>query len=128
MQKQKLVRRGDLRPHGDPAKIPVAIELSLSLIVSGKMGDIPWLTEAHQGAVDEVVKKAGAQGREVYLRVGEVHPVPHDVLVALVPRRVHYEASPGKQACDTPHVSPRNLTTDDEKITCKLCRKIRGLG
>lgn len=126
-RKPKLVRRGQLKPHGDPAKIPCAIGMDLSLILSGgKLGDIEPLTTLLQASVDQLIRTLEARGTEVYIRTGLVAPVHHEVLLTLIPRRVHYEQG-GRQICKTPFVSPKNLTTNDRKVTCRLCRKLRGL-
>jgi hypothetical protein len=114
-----------LRSHGDPGNVKCALSLDVSLIVPGKLADIDALGDILQEQVDQLIARCKEAGYESYLRVGVVGIVPHEVLVSIIPRRVHYGEN-GRQICTTEHVSPKNITTDGSKVTCRLCRKLKG--
>lgn len=57
-----------------------------------------------------------------------VRPMSQEELLAIIPRKIHKAAYHVKNGwlCNTPHVSPKNLTDNDSEVTCKLCLRVLG--
>ena len=63
----------------------------------------------------------------LHKRWAEVRPASREELLNFVPRKKHFSESKGTWICTTDHVSPKNLTTSKEEVTCRLCRRKLGL-
>ena len=118
--------KAELEPENDPGIIPCGITLDFSVVVSATLGDVPQLEAFLRATVLDVVAKLAAFKMRAYIRKTDVHPITQEELLSVIPRKVHFEHD-GRQVCATAFVSLKNLTTDPSLVTCKLCRKLKGL-
>ena len=99
--------KAELEPENDPGIIPCGITLDFSVVVSATLGDVPQLEAFLRATVLDVVAKLAAFKMRAYIRKTDVHPITQEELLSVIPRK--------------------NLTTDPSLVTCKLCRKLKGL-
>ena len=118
-----LIEVKRVQPTGDPANLRLALTLNMTMIVGAKVGDMDRLKDVLEHAIDIVQRECKELGIDAFLYNGDVRPAPHEMLLAVQPRRIHY-APDGRQICDPPHVSPKNLTKKPGEVTCKKCLKI----
>lgn len=111
-----------VQPKGDPANLRLALTLNMTMIVGSKVGDMDRLKEVLEHACDLLQNECKELGIDAFLYNADVRPAPHEMLLAVQPRRVHY-APTGRQICDTAHVSYKNLSKNPDEVTCKLCLK-----
>ena len=116
----------EAEPENDPSIIPCGITLDFSVIAAATLGDVPELEAFLRTTVLDVVAKLAALKMKAYIRRTDVHPVTQEELLSVIPRKIHFEHD-GRQVCATAFVSPKNLTTDSSLVTCKLCRKLKGI-
>lgn len=108
---------------GDPveeARITMVVEFSC--VVTGTLAGLGKAKEEF-----ELLAKGFSRGcREADVQVvapqGTVRPMTREEAVAFTPRKFHW-APDDERACETPHVSTRQLTKDETKVTCRLCLK-----
>lgn len=71
---------------------------------------------------NEFYEKCHDVGLHVQKTIGQVRPMTQQEALQFIPRRFHFDKG-GEQLCDTAYVSKKMLTTDESKVTCKLCQK-----
>ena len=107
-----------------PAKWPIATVVEISVIGVFPASEYPalqTLVEQFQEELHARFETAG--GRDVQNRWVEVRQATREEVLHFTPRKLHYTEDGRRHACDTAHVARRNLTTNREEVTCKLCRR-----
>jgi hypothetical protein len=111
------------------AKFPIATVVEISAIGIFPASDYTTLQKIADKLRDELLAQfLAAGGRDVYPRWVEVRQATKEEVLCFTPRKVHYTRNGKTQACRTPYVAKRNLTTEREKVTCRLCQREFGLG
>lgn len=111
------------------AKFPIATVVEVSIIGVFPASAYPTLQTMIEKFQDELREKFIALGgRDAHPRWAEARQATKEEVLHFTPRKTHYTTKPGeRQICDTVHVSKRNLTTDREKVTCRLCLRKMGI-
>lgn len=99
-------------------KFPISIDLTF--VTSGCMADMRVIESVMRWLRDAAHERFTNAGFQVMLKKALVRPMSRNELLALIPRKIHYEKK-GRQICTTSHVSGKNLTKDKTAVTCKLC-------
>jgi hypothetical protein len=110
------------------AKFPVATVVEISVIGVYPASLYPTLQTIAERLQDELRKQfEAAGGKDPQPRWVEVRQATREEVLHFTPRKMHFTKDGEAHVCDTAYVSKRNLTTDREKVTCKLCRRKMGL-
>lgn len=109
-----------------PANLPIAIVIEVSVVGSIAASKIPELQEMADAVLVELTRRFEGRGAKVFPRWSEVRPATRDELLSFIPRKMHYTEDGDDHACDTMHVSRKNLTKDMHAVTCKLCLRFLG--
>lgn len=123
--KSPLLKR--LGPDREISKLPVPMAIDLSFVTSAKAEDAAILEKVLELAVQDVLKRFERDGFKTYIREGLVRPITKEELLSILPRKTHMGWSGDKGwLCDTPHVAARNISFDEQKVTCRSCLKKLG--
>lgn len=105
--------------------VPISVEISFA--TSAKISDMAILEKVLERALEDAQKRFDKEGFKLYVRSGLVKPMTQEELLAVLPRKVHMAREINgrlSQICETPHVSHKNLTTNETEVTCKRCLKV----
>lgn len=106
--------------------VPMSIELSY--VTSAKIADMPALEKLIDHAFQDLEARFEKAGFKLYVRSGLVKAITQADLLTILPRKMHMAQTLSSgvlnQICDTPHVSAKNLTTNEDAVTCKRCLKL----
>lgn len=118
----------DIKNSNEVAHFPVATVIEVSIIGTAPASAFPALQDVARAVQEELTRRfVGHGGKSAHPRWAEVRPATREELLKFVPRKVHYAPDLDKWVCDTVHVSKRNLTSNKEEVTCRLCRRKMGL-
>jgi hypothetical protein len=110
------------------AKFPIATVVEVSIIGVFPASEYPTLQTLVEKFREELRQQfEAAGGRDVYSRWTEVRQATREEVLHFTPRKRHFTNDGHGHVCDTPHVAQRNLTTNREEVTCKLCRRALGI-
>lgn len=109
--------------HHNASRVPGVFELRVYAIGQGPQ--LEAATEAFEALCKDFEFKLVSLGVETISARGELRAFTGDEALTVIPRKKHY-ASQGRHICSTEHVSAKNLTTDPDEVTCRLCRKLMG--
>lgn len=117
-------------PSPDLSNLLVPLRIEVDFATSAKLDDIGRLEQVLEKAVEDVQKRFAKDGYTIYVRSGTVRPMSQEELLALIPRKIHLAAdgqdgTPG-WLCKTAHVAAKNITSERDDVTCKLCLKALG--
>ncbi len=122
-----MSKRDESKPT-KPAHFPVATVIEVSIIGVAPASAYPELqtmTRAFQAELTKRFEDLG--GKAPHPRWAEVRPATREELLTFIPRKRHYSADLRDWLCDTAHVAQRNLTSNKDEVTCRLCRRALGL-
>jgi hypothetical protein len=110
------------------AMFPIATVVEISIIGVFPAAAYPTLQTVVEDAVRELSARFEvAGGRDPHNRWSEVRPATKEEVLHFTPRKLHFTEDGTSHVCDTAHVARRNLTTNREEVTCKLCRRKLGI-
>jgi hypothetical protein len=125
-ERRPLLKRLEADEDIQDLNVPMSIEMSFA--TSAKISEMGILEQVIEKAVGDLEKRFAKEGFKLYVRTGLVHAMTQEELISILPRKVHMaEVRDGKalkQICETPHVSYKNLTTNETEVTCKRCLKL----
>lgn len=98
----------------------VSVVLEYRAILTGGMEALGKLHAKFNDSVQEIYRLAQAEGITILRADGCMRAPTREENILLIPRKFHMEQD-GRHICDTPYVGHRFLTTDESKVTCKLC-------
>jgi len=111
-----------------PVNFPLGTVVEVSIIGSVSSGAYLELqTMANEMQATLMKRFVELGGKAAHPRWAEVRPATREELLHFIPRKVHYSENGQKWICDTAHVSRRNLTSNKEAVTCRLCRRKLGV-
>ena len=110
------------------AKFPIATVVEVSIIGVFPASAYPTM----QTIVEEFQKELRARfeaagGKDSHGRWAEVRQATKEEVLHFTPRKLHFTEDGKNHVCDTAYVARRNLTTNREEVTCKLCRRKLGI-
>jgi hypothetical protein len=109
-------------------KFPIATVVEVSIIGVFPASAYPTmqtLVEEFQAELRARFEAAG--GKDAHNRWAEVRQATKEEVLHFTPRKTHFTEDGKKHVCDTVYVAKRNLTTNREEVTCKLCRRRLGI-
>jgi hypothetical protein len=124
-ERRPLLKR--FGPDEDVLDLQVPISVEISFATSAKLSEMPILEKVIERAIADAQARFEREGFKFYVRAGVVKPMTQEELLSILPRKVHMARETGgnlKQICETPHVSQKNLTLNEDEVTCKRCLKI----
>lgn len=108
---------------GDTSNVRSSCALEYIAFVTGKEEEIGEAGDRF----NELLKDFHAQCEKIGLSLirtnAGIRPMTQEEILSVVPRKFHLVGTGGSQACSTPFVSPKYLTRDATKVTCKLCKQ-----
>lgn len=110
------------------AKFPIATVVEVSIIGVYPASAYPTLQTMVEEFQNELrARFEAAGGKDPHSRWAEVRPATKEEVLHFTPRKLHFTDDGTSHVCDTAHVARRNLTTNREEVTCKLCRRKLGI-
>jgi hypothetical protein len=111
------------------AKFPVATIVEVSIIGVYPASAYPTLQTLVEKFSEELTRAfVEVGGRDSHNSWAEVRQATREEVFRFMPRKMHFYAGGNcVHLCDTVYVAKRNMTSDREKVTCKLCRRKLGI-
>jgi len=116
-----------LQPDEDIQDLNVPMSVELSFATSAKISEAGVLEQVIEKAILDLEKRFAKEGFKLYMRAGLVKPMTQEELLSILPRKIHMAHKVNgrsAQICETPHVSYKNLTSNEAEVTCKRCLKL----
>jgi hypothetical protein len=112
----------------EPQKFPIATILEVSIIGVFPASAYPTLQTIIEEFQNELrARFEAAGGRDAHNRWAEVRQATKEEVLHFMPRKMHFTQDGKVHVCDTAYVAMRNLTTNREEVTCRLCRRKLGI-
>lgn len=111
---------------GDPVeKARITMVVEYSCILSGTLEEMEKAKAFFEGLAGKFRKSCLEEGLGHHNALGAVRPMTREEALAYVPRKFHMRMhGQDRHLCDTAFVSPRQITDDASKVTCKLCLRL----
>jgi hypothetical protein len=112
--------RNEIKVQGPEDEPRVTMMAEFTCAVTGTVHELEDAMNLFEKFVNAYVKGCAKGGSQASHARAVFRPMTREEALVLTPRKFHW-APDGDRVCDTAYVSPKQLTDDPSKVTCKLC-------
>lgn len=116
-----------LETGSDPNVKRDSVVLEFSVMLTGSKEELAKAAEAFNTVIRAFYARSQDLGVAVGKSRGYMRALTKEENLTLKPRKYHFSED-GRHICDTQFVARKYLTTNREKVTCKLCLRRMGEG
>lgn len=110
----------------DPSKVRASVTMKFEVVMTGKMDKLAEVAENWDVAMESFYAYCESRDVSIVCSSGTMRGLTQEELLFMIPRKYHFMDSECRQVCKTLFVSTKFLTSEPEKVTCKLCLKVMG--